>query len=301
MEGGKLRASYEEDLNRLKTAQKNAAIADLENTRNQALSNLEAERNSNTALYNQQRSTANAQNRMQAKNFQEYLASTGRANSGLPAQARMQYDNNLNNSLNYLNTSEAGALADINRRQTLANDTYNSGLAKANATIESNYIQSLLDERNKELNRQLQERELAESIRQFNENLALQREKLYTNFNSGSGGGSSDNGTDGDYVFTDGTYSNTAKNSTVSDIEKAGQKYGYFSNGYQPKGILGYGVLSKTGDTIDVNGKTQNIWKTPNGELWYWDGSVREYKLLPINQYHSSTSSKTHGGTGKKG
>ena len=113
MEGGKLRASYEEDLNRLKTAQRDAAIADLQNTRNQALSNLEAERSSNAATYNQQRSTANAQNRMAAKNFQEYLAATGRANSGLSAQAKMQNANNLNTNLNYLNTSQAGALADI--------------------------------------------------------------------------------------------------------------------------------------------------------------------------------------------
>lgn len=196
MEGGKLRATYEQDLNRLKEAQRNAAVANLENTRTQALSNLEAERQSNTAAYNQQRSTANAQNRMNAKNFQEYLASTGRANSGLPAQARMQYDNNLQNSLNYLNAGEAGALADINRRSTLAHDTYNTGLAGANAQIEADYIKNLMNERDKEYQRQiqeqqrqLQERQLQEQIRQFNENMALQREQLYNRFSGGSGGG----------------------------------------------------------------------------------------------------------------
>lgn len=273
MEGGKLRASYEEDLNRLKTAQKNAAVADLENTRNQALSNLEAERSSNAALYNQQRSTANAQNRMNAKNFQEYLASTGRANSGLSSQARMQYNNNLQNSLNNLNTSQAGALADINRRQTLANDSYNTGLASANANIEANYIQNLINERNKELERQLQERQLQESIRQFNENLALQKQRLYSNFSGGGGGGDV---SDEDYTFDD--TSNNTSNKTKTDIQKAGDKYGYFSNGYQPKGIIGYGKVSKSGDTIKVNGKTQNVWKTSNGNLWYWDGSSRTYK-----------------------
>ena len=189
MEGRNLRANYEEDLNRLKTAQRDAAIADLENTRKQALSNLEAERASNNALYNQQRSTANAQNRLSAKNFQEYLASTGRANSGLSAQARMQNANNLNTSINNLNVGEAGALADINRRSTLANDAYNSGLAGANATIEANYIQNLLNERQKEWERQMQERQLQENIRQFNENLALQRQQLYSRFSGGSGGG----------------------------------------------------------------------------------------------------------------
>lgn len=182
-------ASYETDLNNLKTAQRNAAVANLENTRNQALSNLQAERQQNAATYNQQRSTANAQNRMSARNFQEYLASTGRANSGLGAQSRMQYANNLNTSLNTLNAGEAAALADINRRTTDAQNAYTTGLAGANAQIEADYIKNLLNERDKELARNLQERQFQESVRQFNENLALQRQQLQSRFSSGSGGG----------------------------------------------------------------------------------------------------------------
>lgn len=189
MEGGKIRANYEEDLNRLKTAQRNAAVADLENTRNQALSNLQAEQRQNAATYNTQRSSANAQNRLSARNFQEYLASTGRANSGLSAQARMQNANNLNTSLNNLNAGEAAAIADINRRTTDAQNAYNTGLAGANAQIEANYIQNLLNERDKQLQRDLQERQFQESIRQFNENMALQRQQLQSRFSSGSGGG----------------------------------------------------------------------------------------------------------------
>lgn len=189
LEGGKIRAAYEDDLNRLKAAQRNAAVADLENTRNQALSNLQAERNQNASLYNQQRNVANAQNRMSARNFQEYLASTGRANSGLSAQARMQNANNLNTNLNYLNAGEAGALADINRRTTDAQNAYNTGLAGANANIEANYIKNLIDQRNQELARDLQERQFQESVRQFNENMALQRQQLASRFSGGSGGG----------------------------------------------------------------------------------------------------------------
>ena len=184
-------ASYETDLNNLKNAQRNAAVANLENTRNQALSNLQAERQQNAATYNQQRSTANAQNRMSARNFQEYLASTGRANSGLGAQSRMQYANNLNTSLNTLNAGEAAALADINRRTTDAQNAYTTGLAGANAQIEADYIKNLLNERDKELARNLQERQFQESVRQFNENLALQRQQLQSRFSSGSGGGRS--------------------------------------------------------------------------------------------------------------
>lgn len=201
MEGGNLRAlDYETQLNNLKAAQQKAAVADLENTRNQALSNLQAEQQKNAGSYNAQRSSANAQNRMNAKNFQEYLASTGRANSGLAAQARMQNANNLNTNINALNAGEAAAMADINRRTTDAHNAYNSGLASANANIEANYIQNLLDQRNKELERQLQERQFQESIRQFNENLALQKAQLYSK-SSGSGGGNYGGYTSNDEVY----------------------------------------------------------------------------------------------------
>lgn len=189
---------YSSQLNNLKNAQKKAAVADLENTRNTALSNLNAEQQQNAANYATQRSTANAQNRLSARNFQEYLANTGRANSGLGAQASMQSSNNLNTSLNNIYGAENAANADIARRRTDAQNTYSSGLAAANANIEANYIQSLLDEKAKAFDRQVQlanqklaEKEYKESIRQFNENLKLQKEQLKKSFSSGSGGGSS--------------------------------------------------------------------------------------------------------------
>lgn len=227
-------ASYETDLQNLKTAQRNAAIADLENTRNKALSDLQAEQRQNAGTYNAQRNTANTQNRMSAKNFQEYLASTGRANSGLSSQAKMQYGNNLSTSINNLNAGEAAALADINRRTTDAQNAYNTGLAGANAQIEADYISNLMNERNKDLERQmqekqyqesvrqynlnkaLQERQLQESIRQFNENLALQKQQLQSRFSSGSGGG-------GGYTRTSNN-KNTNTNKTVAKQQTLSEK-----------------------------------------------------------------------------
>lgn len=183
---------YSKQIANLKNAQQKAATADLQATRNQALSNLNAEQQQNAANYATQRSTANAQNRLAARNFQEYLANTGRANSGLGAQANMQYNNNLNTSLNSIYGAENAANADILRRQTDAQNAYNTGLAKANADIQANYIQALIDERAKRWERDMQiaqqkqaEKEFKESIRQFNKNYELQKR----NFSSGSGGG----------------------------------------------------------------------------------------------------------------
>ena len=247
MEGRDLRATYEYDLNRLKTAQKNAAVADLEKTRNQALSDLQAERNQNASFYNQQRSSANAQNRLSARNFQEYLAQTGRANSGLSAQARMQNANNLNTSINALNVGEAGALADINRRTTDAQNAYNTGLASANANIEANYIQNLIEQRNKELERDLAERQFQESIRQFNENQALQRAAMYSK-SSGSGGGSSSGTSGSDYTFTDtqtqssnsGKTASKALTNELNKKAKTNKGWSYYDTGKST--IRGYQV-----------------------------------------------------------
>ena len=183
--------SYENELNSLKEAQRKSAVADLENTRNQALSNLQAEQQKNIANYNTQRNTANIQNQLGARNFQEYLASTGRANSGLSSQAKLQNNNNLQTSLNSINSAQNAALADINRRTTDVHNAYNTGLASANANIEANYIQNLLDQRAKAAQLEQQEREFNESVRQFNEQMAFNYANLRGGRSSGSSGGGS--------------------------------------------------------------------------------------------------------------
>lgn len=169
---------YETQLNKIKEAQKQSAIADLENTRNQALSDLEAEKQTNAANYNAQRSKANVQNQLAARNFKEYLVNTGRSNSGIMPQYEMSRQNRLLRSINDINSGENMALADINRRGTLANQAYNTGLEGANANIESQYLTNLLNQQNEAWNRDMQQKQYDESIRQFNENLALQQKKL---------------------------------------------------------------------------------------------------------------------------
>lgn len=169
---------YETQLNKIKEAQKQSAIADLENTRNQALSDLEAERTNNAANFRAQRGQANVQNQLAARNFKEYLVNTGRSNSGIMPQYEMSRQNRLQANLNDINSGENMALADINRRGTLANQAYNTGLAGANANIESQYLTNLLNQQNEAWNRDMQQRQYDEGIRQFNENLALQQKKL---------------------------------------------------------------------------------------------------------------------------
>lgn len=225
---------YETQLNKMKEAQKQSAIADLETTRNQALSDLQQERETNAANYNTQRNQANVQNQIAAKNFKEYLVNSGRSNSGIMPQYEMNRQNNLQRSLNDINSSQNMALADINRRGSLANQAYNTGLQSANATIEANYINNLLAQQQAAWERDMQERQLAEQIRQYNENMAFQKEQyanqLARQSVRSSGGGSSKSSGSSKNSSTSSqpvTYSSTGQKIQVSSKTKQG---GYVNN-----------------------------------------------------------------------
>ncbi len=69
---------------------------------------------------------------------------------------------------------------------------------------------------------------------------------------------------------------------------RSAQKYGTFSNGYQPKGIVGCGELTiaenknEVDNPTTVNGRSVNVWKTgtskeENIRYWVWDGNLNKY------------------------
>ena len=124
----------------------------------------------------------------------------------------------------------------------------------------------------------LKQAQLKEDQRQFDKSLAAS--KSSSSSSSRSSGGSSG----GASINKSSAAVNTAyyRGSLNSDANK----YGTFSNGYQPKGISGHGVLSKTGDSITFKTQTlsgqkqtvtQNIWKAKDGTKWYWDGRYNKY------------------------
>lgn len=237
--------SYEQELDALKNAQKRAAVADLSNTRNQTLSNLQNESMKNTANFAAQRNVANVQNRIGNKNFQEYLASTGRANTGLAAQARLQSRNNLNTQLNNINSAENAARADINRQITNANNTYNTGLAAANANIEANYINNLLDQRYKAQQQANADRDFNERVRQFNA-------QLYSNFNSGGGG--FDDTTSGD--FTD----------TLEQLDNPTEKLKKETTYSRTNDFVNVDMGNKTGHMVVYEGSDGHLYYKNNGK-----------------------------------
>lgn len=265
-----------------------------------AIEKIEQEKEQAQKDYTKEQKGAYADYQKEINNYgvnAEQMASSGLSNSGYSesskvsmyntyqnrvATAKESFDKsilNYNNSIKDAQLQNNSALAEIayNALQTqlelgLQGFQYKNSLLEnqlnMQQTIDNTYQtrwQSVLDQINKE-------KEFEESVRQFNENLAFEKQQAaqeQANWNktyNATYGSDSDN-----YQLTDGSGSN-------------GSSYGYFSNGYQPKGIDGYGAVSKTGKTIMVtntktgNVNTQNVWKTPDGTLWYWEGGSRTYK-----------------------
>ena len=161
------------------------------------------------------------------------------------------------------------------------------------------------------------ENALAEQIRQYNKSYALQEKQLaeekrqfnvlHSGSSSGGGGGSSSSksskGSTGGIVNTDYIQTEYYKGKKNKDCYKS---WGTFSNGYQPKGISGYGKVSKTGDSITISTQTlsgkkqkvvQNVWKTPDGSKWYWEG--RQNKYIKISSGKTKTMTVTWDKNGK--
>lgn len=222
----------------------------------------------------------------------EQMASSGLSNSGYSESSKVSMYNTYQNRVaiardsfdrSILNYNNGIKDAQLQNNSALAEIAYNSlqkqlelglqGFQYKNSLLESqlntqqtientyqNKWQAVLDQMNKD-------REFQESVRQYNESLAFQKQQeanSQARWNAQYGSSSN-------YELTDGSGS-------------SGSSYGYFSNGYQPKGIDGYGAVSKTGKTIMVtntktgNVNTQNVWKTPDGTQWYWEGGSRTYK-----------------------
>lgn len=280
--------NYEADLQNLKKQQQAKAVADLKNQQNQSLSNLNAEESTIKPTYYKKKDSANVQNQIAAKNFSEYLANSGRSNSGIGAQYEMSRQNTLQRNLNEINTEEAGAIADINRRKTDVNNAYESGLASANAQIEADYITNLLNERQKAWERQQAEKQYQESVRQFNENLALQKASMYSRSGGGSTRSSSSSKTyEVNTPYYQGKLNSDARYGTFSTKDANGISYQPNNIGKDSNGNVKY--LKSSGKTVSqmygagaltgatgANIDNQTVWKYGK-DYYIWDGSQNQY------------------------
>lgn len=362
-------------IDQLNQSKKNT-LDQLQSQQNNAIYNL----NTNKASINQT-ATDNAKQinvakLMALKSNQEAMNRAGLGTQGVVGsqvnEINNEYGNNLTSILNQrtndlrnLEKEKNNTLLTYNTNRLNLENEYGNNLANLQAsindkalnqynTVYKNYLamkQQEYDNQQAEIARQeairqynenlaLQKARQDEEIRQYNENLALQKAQLEhqrqqdaiansqkwasinktTNKNNvvdfTDGGESVENNTTNKNpnIITD-YYNGQMTDSQVSAINKYGTFGSKDKNGveYQPKGVIyngtDYGKLTKakhgnkTGMTVaewtandnfknssGVNVAKQNVWMTPNGQAWIWNGSKMTYE--PIGGFQTRLAAK---------
>ncbi len=152
-----------------------------------------------------------------------------------------------------------------------------------------------------ERNYKLQQQELAQQQAQFDKEYKLKQQQLSEEkrqFNASLSASNSSGGSGGDAKINNDKAIDDSKKYAVNtdyykgDLNSDANKFGTFSNEYQPKGISGHGAVSKSGATYTfttprLNGTkqivTQNVWKAEDGTYWYWYGYQNKYVQLKYN------------------
>lgn len=137
--------SYEDDLNRLTEAKKQAQITQLKQARDKALANLDVQEQSIKPTYQKARNQASATSQSGARSFAEYLANRGLTNSGASAQGEINRLSAYQNTLGGIDTAEANAYRDIANQRTAIQNDYVAGVANANNAIAQEYYNNLLN------------------------------------------------------------------------------------------------------------------------------------------------------------
>lgn len=243
-------AQYLKDL---ANAEKKQKLTELNQQKAQALTEIGREEALIKPQFTAQKQSANVQSQLGAKNFAEFLASRGQTRAGLSTQAELSRENVLGRTLGGIQTAENTAMQDIANARTDVGNNFQNNLTNVNADIERSLRNSLFE-------------------------LTQQREAEKKASRSGSGG--SYGGSSGEFGFTDTPEQPTVKKGQLNGMPKSTNQYGVFSNGFQPKGITGHGVLKKSGDQVKIGNKLQNVWKATDGTTWYWDSATRTYKTF---------------------
>lgn len=133
-------------IKQLADAKRNQLKAGLDSARSNALSNLSAEESTIRPKYYSARNQAAGAKAAGARSFSEYLAKRGLSNSGSAAQAEINQNMQYQGQIGALDQAEAQNYADIGRRRSDVENTYQFDLANANADIESNALQQSIAE-----------------------------------------------------------------------------------------------------------------------------------------------------------
>jgi hypothetical protein len=137
----------------LRDAQRRSRIAALDKAKSSALSELDEVQSSIEPIYYDRRNRAAAQSDVGAMNFAQYMAARGiKGNAG--AMPEIYRNAGLQGQIGALDQAQARDMAGIERQRGLIGTNYAFDVAQANADVESQAMQTLIDQYNR--NRQLE-------------------------------------------------------------------------------------------------------------------------------------------------
>jgi hypothetical protein len=152
-----------EMINQLKEAERRARIAALEKARTTALAGLETEKANIAPVYYDKRNQAAAASDVSAMNFAQYAAARG-IKGAAGAMPEIYRQAGLQGQIGALDRAEANALANIERQRSGIESSYASDVAAAEADVESNAMQALIDQWNQNRQYELQKAALTGSL-----------------------------------------------------------------------------------------------------------------------------------------
>jgi hypothetical protein len=135
-------------IDQLNAAKRQAVFAQLDKSRQGALSGLQAERAGIQPKYYDQRNQVAAGGQQQARNLAEFMANRGGAKSGSNAQATISNNMTTQGNLGALGRQEAQAYTDIERRTSDVNSAYEADKLSATAGIEADRMNAIINQMN---------------------------------------------------------------------------------------------------------------------------------------------------------
>ena len=163
--------------------QRKSQLAALDVSRQSSLSALGAEETAAIPQYAAQRSQARTQSQLSAKSFADFLAQRRLTKSGGAALGETNRLGALQGQIGGLQQDEQAQLGDINRRRTLAEQNYQTGLLGANANIDAQMYQNMINQSNADRTFNAQQTQYADSLAQTDlANKSVEEQNKINNF-----------------------------------------------------------------------------------------------------------------------
>lgn len=287
-------------------SRKQAALDTLENQRTNAINELNSGKDTVRNIALDSAKQANINRMLALKDNQSAMSRAGLSTQGIVGSQVNSINNSYGNNLNSILSERDAKLKDIDDQVNAANIQYDTNRINTSNEYDSNIanIRNQIDQQaqneyntaknlylaQKQQEWENEQAELArqEQIRQFNEQMAYQREQdkianaqkwasIRNNYTF--------NEPTSHAVNTDwwqGDLNEDTKYGTFTTTDKNGVRYQpnnykgdpLKSSGYKVQDLFGPGNQGKTGANID----NQTVWKSKNGGRYYiWDGSQNQY------------------------